>query len=492
MMKSPFVLLLLSLLTPCAAAQEWIFEVLDAPLVPAGITPGSYLGREISVAGDALVASSPGLDSGQSGSAWAFWRAGGTWQAGQEILRSNPEVTDGFGKSLASTDDTLVISASEHSFGPRLYVFDRTGNAWVESQILSKPGATSFFGLHLALDAQRLVIADVGVGAQATHVYARTPAGWNLEQTLPGHAGHVTIDGDTLTTITNGNQVTIFERSSGSRNQVASFPFGGVIQRPDLKGDLLVVPALNELRLHEQIGGQWVSTHRLRSSIRYSGGSAYASIHGDRIAAISSPLQHGQDAWVSMWIRESEPAGLGAAWSERKLIEVLGSATEVRLTADFDGETLAVGNWTFNPPGSGTPRTGAVFTGELSAASELFGDSYCHGDTNQCPCGFSTTFPGSLGCEGSTLGALLVGSGSASVAADATQMNAFGLPGRVPALLFWGAPRVGSPAPFGNGLLCVSGPFHRAGVRWGSSSGAATWDDGPSTFGPAGSIASGF
>ena len=147
MMKGLVALSFLSLVTPCAIAQESIFEVLDVPLVPAGITSGSYLGREVSVAGDALVASRPGLDAGQSGSAWAFWKVGGSWQAGQEILRSNPEVADGFGKSLDSTVDTLVISASEHSLGPRLYVFDRVGSDWVESQVLSRPGATSFFGV---------------------------------------------------------------------------------------------------------------------------------------------------------------------------------------------------------------------------------------------------------------------------------------------------------------------------------------------------------
>ena len=483
--------LALCLGTPALTAQVPVFDSLDTPLVPAGIAPFSYLGHQISVAGDALVASSPGLDVGQAGSAWAFWKVSGAWQAGQEITHSNAEVGDGFGKSLASTNDTLVISASGHSLGARLYIYDRVGNDWIESQVLGLAGSTSFFGGTVALDDQRLVSADVGVPGQATHVFVRTPTGWTLEQTLPGHAGHVTIDGDTLTTVTNGNAVTVFERVAGTWTQVASFPFGGVIGRPDLQGDLLVVPALNELRLHERINGVWDSAQRLRASIRYSGTGAFASIDGDRIVAISGPFQAGQNAWVSLWVRESAAAGMGAEWSERQVLNVYGSVAEVRLTADFDGETLAVGDWTFDASLVGSPRTGAVYTAELAEASEFFGDSYCHGDTTECPCGFSTTFPRSLGCQGSTLGALLVGSGSQSFGANATKMDAFGMPAQVSALLFFGTQNAAGSTPFGNGLLCVSGPFRRAGIRQTNASGRATWGQGPAAFGPAGSIAPG-
>lgn len=489
MIKKRLAVLSIALVTSLASAQEPIFDSIDSPLVPAGIPPSSYLGREISVDGDALVASSPGLNAGQAGRAWAFWKTAGTWQIGQEILHSNPEVSDGFGKSLDSTQDTLVISAAGHSAGARLYVYDRVGQDWVEGQIITMPGSSAFFGGFVALDDQRLVTADVG--NQATHVFVESAGTWVLEQTLSGHAGHVTIDGDTLTTITNGSAVTVFERVSGSWTEVASFPFGGVIHRPTLAGDLLVVPAQKELRLHERVGGQWVSTDRLRASIRYSGGTSHASIDGDRIVAITHPFENGQNSWITLWVRESAPAGMGAAWSERKLINVLGSVAEVRLTADFDGETLAVGDWTFDPALTGAARTGAVYAGELPEASEFFGDSYCHGDTNQCPCGFDTGFPGSLGCQGSTLGGLLLGWSDDSIAANNTKMSAFGLPGEVSALLFRGTQDPLGSTPFGNGLLCMNGPFQRAGVRQTNAAGRAIWGQGPAAFGTAGSISPG-
>ncbi len=64
-------------------------------------------------------------------------------------------------------------------------------------------------------------------------------------------------------------------------------------------------------------------------------------------------------------------------------------------------------------------------------------------------------------------------------------MSAFGMPGNVSALLFWGTQSVGQ-TPFGNGLLCMNGPFRRATVRQTNASGRTVWNQGPSSFGLAG------
>lgn len=487
-------LLLLTLPLSPSQANAQVMETLSTPVIPSGIPGESFLGREVAVDGDALVASSPGLDLGQAGSLWSYWKVAGSWQAGSEILRTEAEVGDRFGWALDMQGDSLVVSAAAHSAGPRLYVFDRVGNDWQQSQIISLPGSSPSFGESLSISGDRFVTTDYAPNGGITHVYREAGGSWGLEQSLTGYSGPAVIDGDRLVTEANGPTLAFFDLIGSSWTEVASFTYPNPLtqfQRPALHGDLCVLPMMGELRLYERAGGTWTATDRLRGSIRYSSGSSHVSIDDDRIVATCAPFSFEDNGWVSQWVRESESPNLGASWSERKLLRFVGSFNDVRLTVDFDGETLAVGDWNYRPSPPNTARTGAIYTAELDPASDFVGDSFCHGFDAPCPCGFETGYPGGPGCQGSTPGSLLVGEGSASVAMDDLKMSAFGLPPQVSALLFWGTETTTTQLPFGNGLRCAGGTLQRTQVRQANDNGRANWGQGPSDFGPAGSITAG-
>jgi hypothetical protein len=94
---------------------------------------------------------------------------------------------------------------------------------------------------------------------------------------------------------------------------------------------------------------------------------------------------------------------------------------------------------------------------------------FCAGDTTAgvCPClnfgangrGCANSFP--------TFGALLVGDGLASVAADSALLTSSGMPTSASVLFFQGTSRQngGLGSPFGDGLRCVGGSVVRLGTK---------------------------
>ena len=117
-------------------------------------------------------------------------------------------------------------------------------------------------------------------------------------------------------------------------------------------------------------------------------------------------------------------------------------------------------------PGSGTlaildfsARTVDIF----SVAEIPPGTAYCFGDGTgaTCPCaGFGAPGEGCLTTSGS--GALLVGSGNATVGADTFVRSVTGGPANKPGIFFQGNNQIGNPV--GDGILCATGSTVRYGV----------------------------
>ena len=104
-----------------------------------------------------------------------------------------------------------------------------------------------------------------------------------------------------------------------------------------------------------------------------------------------------------------------------------------------------------------TPRTGVTLTGDISSVANVRivtgPTAYCLGEPPACPCG-NTGGPGE-GCANSTgQGALMVNSGTISVAADDLVLQTTQMPGNVFGMFITGGGS--SNLPFGDGLLCVS------------------------------------
>ena len=143
----------------------------------------------------------------------------------------------------------------------------------------------------------------------------------------------------------------------------------------------------------------------------------------------------------------------------------LGSDGTLYFTADVDtnGGGLLEGFFAFYP---GSPP---------------FGSTYCLGDGSgtACPCGnLGGTGHGCANSSGN--GALLVGAGSLSVAADDVVFSLAQGPAHVPAIVFTGTAQAngGAGSLFGDGLLCASGMIQRLHVVFLDGAGGGSWGPG--------------
>ncbi len=97
----------------------------EAYLKASNTDAGDRFGQAVAIAGDVIVVGAPGessaatgLDGDQaddsataSGAVYVFRRSGAAWRQDAYVKASNTGARDGFGASLALTDDTLVVGA---------------------------------------------------------------------------------------------------------------------------------------------------------------------------------------------------------------------------------------------------------------------------------------------------------------------------------------------------------------------------------------------
>lgn len=163
----------------------------------------SDFGSALAVRGDTLVVgTSFGAES--TGAAYVFHRGRRGWRLEQKLLPSLPGAQS-FGGAVAVGRDVIAIGASSYFdtidvSGGRVYLYQRTGGTWQETQILrdpitlEEPGVTNrrFFGTTLALQGGRLMVG-VGAGrpvpeeAPLTLLFEQMPAGW---QPVAGFSPH--------------------------------------------------------------------------------------------------------------------------------------------------------------------------------------------------------------------------------------------------------------------------------------------------------------
>lgn len=129
---------------------------------------GNEFGYSVAISGDTLIVGSPNVDSSDdhgefnelfpaqsSGAAFVFTRTDGVWNQQASLSASNAEEDDGFGASVAISDDTVVVGApyedgnasggendnSASNVGAA-YVFNRIGGVWNQQAYL-KPSTAS-------------------------------------------------------------------------------------------------------------------------------------------------------------------------------------------------------------------------------------------------------------------------------------------------------------------------------------------------------------
>jgi drug/metabolite transporter superfamily protein YnfA len=217
-------------------------------------------GATLALAGDTLAVGAPneasaatGINGNQadnsarrSGAVYVFTRTGGVWSQqaymkASNTERSNPELGDVFGVSIALAGDTLAVGAyledstatgingnqTDNSAGNSgaVYVFTRTGGVWSQQAYLkaSNTETDDQFGWGVALAGDILAVGAVGEDSAATgvngnqadnsaggggavYVFTRTNGVWSqqayVKAPIAGAAGDfgrtVALTGDTL------------------------------------------------------------------------------------------------------------------------------------------------------------------------------------------------------------------------------------------------------------------------------------------------------
>ena len=178
---------------------------------PTPLTHDNF-GTSVAVSGDTLV-----VGTSRNEHAVVFARQAGGWAQQAVLVASNGEVDDEFGRQVALDGDTIAVGAWREAsdgsgpddnsvpFSGAVYIFERTGTTWAETDYLKSPMPADgdWFGAALALAGDSLIVGspressdgssltDDSVGDSGiVHIYARGPTGWEadtwIKAALPG------------------------------------------------------------------------------------------------------------------------------------------------------------------------------------------------------------------------------------------------------------------------------------------------------------------
>ncbi len=227
----------------------------QAYLKASNTEAGDNFGISVSVAGDTVVVGAWAEDSNatgvngdqgdnsaqNSGAAYVFVRIGTNWSEQAYLKASNTDPTDGFGRSVAVSGDTVVVGApyeDSNSIGVNgsgsdpstfydsgaAYVFVRNGTNWSQQAYLkaSNTGAGDYFGGSVAASGDTVAVgatfeASNGTGVNgdqnndnapesgAVYVFVRSGTNWSQHVYLKASNtqtgddfGRVAVSGDTV------------------------------------------------------------------------------------------------------------------------------------------------------------------------------------------------------------------------------------------------------------------------------------------------------
>jgi hypothetical protein len=153
---------------------------IDAQHILLEHAAGTSFGRRIAAATD-LVA----VTSAEEPAVYVYDRHAGQWRLGAIVPSPEGHTDTIFGEGLAIAPGVLVVGEPLAEGGGRAHVFGNAGAGWVLEATLHRPDDDyTGFGMSVALDGDRLLVAAPGGAGGAVFAYRRSGGAWIHEQTL--------------------------------------------------------------------------------------------------------------------------------------------------------------------------------------------------------------------------------------------------------------------------------------------------------------------
>jgi hypothetical protein len=186
--------------TPATAGGALCLPDETAKLTAPMPEPADYYGFAVDIEGDVAVVGSLNEDDAcvddpgcESGAAYVYRRTGGVWTQEARLLASDAAAFDNFGVSVAIRGDWIAVGAwlddDACNLDPfcesgAVYLFRRSGNAWVEHAKLTGDGQMpgDQFGSALDIDGDFLVVGGLMKDSEvlntgAAHIFVRDARG---------------------------------------------------------------------------------------------------------------------------------------------------------------------------------------------------------------------------------------------------------------------------------------------------------------------------
>jgi hypothetical protein len=167
----------------------------QAKLLASDAAADDYFGSSIAIAGDTAIIGAlrkAGSGGNEQGAAYVFVRSGGTWTEEAKLVASDGAASDGFGGSVALSDDTAAVGApgknGAHGSEGAAYVFGRSAGVWTEQANLRSPapGPGAGFGSSVSVSGDVTIIGAPRYSHGAAYVFLRDASGWSLGGQLEG------------------------------------------------------------------------------------------------------------------------------------------------------------------------------------------------------------------------------------------------------------------------------------------------------------------
>jgi len=154
----------------------------------------SQFGSAVALRGDTLFVAAEAADTvvgASTGAVYVFERTGTVWQQTQKLVGASLPCCSEFGAALAVDDDTLLVGARKgvgSNQGGSVTVFTETAGLWSETDVLVPLESAAFdrFGHAVALDGDRALVggptwtdAGTGVVGGAAWIFQRSGSSWS-------------------------------------------------------------------------------------------------------------------------------------------------------------------------------------------------------------------------------------------------------------------------------------------------------------------------